>query len=269
MNQDQVKERLLRIRETDEYFTVIFSGKSSKKVDGLYKPGTREIILHSKNFTNDNELMYTAVHEYAHHLQFTSSPLPISIRTHTVQFWSLFHNLLNEAERIGLQENPFENNQEFIELTGKIKEKFLAVNGELMKELGRLLMKAQTLCEKYRTSFTDYLDRVLIMPRSSAATIIKTQAMDLDPRIGFENMRALTRIRDNEVRKQAETAFLDGESPDMVTQKYIMSPFDPDPLERLIREKDRIEKQIGRLQEKVAEIKRRLEEYGEEKIIIS
>ena len=71
---------------------MIFSGKKSRKVDGLYKPETREIILHTGNFTTDDELVYTAIHEYAHHLQFTTSAMPISCRAHTTAFWSLFHD---------------------------------------------------------------------------------------------------------------------------------------------------------------------------------
>src|SRR3989304_2714446 len=102
MNQDQIKEQLLTIKKNDVPFSVILSGKKSKKVNGLYKAERREIILHNKNFSSDNELMYTAIHEYAHHIQFTASPVPISIRIHTVRFWSLFHGLLNEAEAKGI-----------------------------------------------------------------------------------------------------------------------------------------------------------------------
>ena len=69
MNQDRVKEILLETADTELEFSVVFTGKSSKKVNGLYKPDTHEIILHNKNFANDNELIYTAVHEYTHHKQ--------------------------------------------------------------------------------------------------------------------------------------------------------------------------------------------------------
>ena len=56
MNQDRVKEILLETADTELEFSVVFTGKSSKKVNGLYKPDTHEIILHNKNFANDNEL---------------------------------------------------------------------------------------------------------------------------------------------------------------------------------------------------------------------
>ncbi|MCK4514270.1 MAG: hypothetical protein KAU31_03380, partial [Spirochaetaceae bacterium] len=71
MNQDQVKEQLLRLEDDTEEFFLIFSGKRSKKANGLYHPDTREIILHNRNFESDTALMYTAIHEFAHHIHFT------------------------------------------------------------------------------------------------------------------------------------------------------------------------------------------------------
>jgi hypothetical protein len=263
MNNEQIKEKLLQIRNTDEYFEVVLSGQRSKKVNGLYKPENRELVLHNKNFESDNELMYTAIHEYAHHLQFTGSPVPISIRAHTGDFWSLFHSLLYEAERLGIYSNPFETIEEFDELTHRIREKILMVNGELMKELGDLLIQAQKLCEKHHTSFTDYLDRVLRIPRTSANTIMKTKLLDIDPRLGYENMKTLTRVSDPQTRKQAETALLRGMSPDMVKRSYLPAgkPKAADPLEQLKDEKNRLERQIKRLQHKLKEISKKLEEF--------
>jgi hypothetical protein len=39
MDQEKVKRLLRSLYECTEDFTVIFSGKKSKKVNGLYKPG--------------------------------------------------------------------------------------------------------------------------------------------------------------------------------------------------------------------------------------
>ena len=132
-----------------------------------------------------------------------------------------------------------------------------------MKELGELLIQAQKLCEKHHTSFTDYLDRVLRIPRTSANTIIKTKLLDIDPRLGYENMKTLTRIADPQTRKEAETALLEEMSPDMVKRTYLpagkIKPADP--LEQLIAEKNRLEKQIKRLQHKLEEISTKLSEY--------
>lgn len=258
MTNDQIKQILLLLRKTGEDFTVIMSGKKSRKVNGLYKPASREIIIHSGNFKTTNEMMYTAIHEYAHHIQFTTSPTPISVRTHTTAYWNLFHTLLFEAEQKGLYTNPFDEIAEFQSLTRRIKEKFLSTSGALMKELGRLLVEAHELCEKHSTSFSDYLDRVLAIPRASAQVIMKAHTLDLDPRVGFENMRSLAAIRDDGARKKAAEALASGYSPDMVKAKFASRKKPKDPREALLEERARIEKTIKRLQAQLKEIEKRL-----------
>jgi hypothetical protein len=258
MNNEQIKETLLKIQSADDNFTVVLSGKQSKKVDGLYKPKTREIILHNKNFSTEDELMYTAIHEYAHHIQFTESPLPVSTRSHTNRFWNILHTLLYKAEELGLYKSIFDSNDEFIALTSKIKNEILRVNGGLMKEFGELLGKARTLCDKYHASFEDYIDRILSLPRTSAGTIMKTYNMNLDERVGFENMRILTRIPDHQKREDAQAALLSGKSPDMVKMEYLSKDNENDPLETLKAEKQKIEKTISTLKLKLEELNKRI-----------
>ena len=107
MNNDQIKEILLSIEETEIDFTVTMSGKESKKVNGLYKPESHEIILHNLNFKSDNQLIYTAIHEYTHHLmterklEQTGGLDVCKSRAHTNDFWAKFHELLEKAEEQG------------------------------------------------------------------------------------------------------------------------------------------------------------------------
>ena len=68
MTNEHIKEMLLELEKTDIDFTVTMTGKESKKVNGLYKPTTHEILIHNLNFKNDNQLIYTVIHEYTHHL---------------------------------------------------------------------------------------------------------------------------------------------------------------------------------------------------------
>jgi hypothetical protein len=264
MNNEQIKTALRTLRRTEEDFTVILSGKKSRKVHGLYKPDSRELIIHNRNFTNDNELMYTAIHEYAHHIQFTTSATPVPVRTHTTAFWNLFHTLLFEAEEKGLYRNPFEQIDELRELTRRIREKFLAASGSMMKELGRLLIQAHGICEKHGTNFSDYLDRVLSLPRTSANLIMKAHTLDIDPRVGFENMRSLAAIRDAADRGKAQAELLDGHSPDMVKAKYAERPAPRDPRQALQQERERLERMIERLRKRLKEIEKRIEAAGEE-----
>lgn len=264
MSNDQIKKTLLSLRKSAHDFTVIMSGKKSRKVHGLYKPDTREIIIHNKNFKNDNEMMYTAIHEYAHHLQFTTAVTPISVRTHTTAFWNLLHTLLFEAEEKGIYSNPFESIEEFRTLTAQIRSRFLEGSGTLMKELGRLLVQAHDLCEKHGTSYTDYLDRVLGLPRTSAGVIVKAHTLDLDPRVGFENMRSLASIRDEGSRGKAQEELRAGHSPDMVKAKYGTAAPPKNPRDALQAERERLEKSIDRMKKRLKEIETRLAELGKE-----
>ena len=108
MNQDQTKELLRKLRPDAPDFTLIFTGKSSRKVNGLYKTESREILLHNKNFSSDAELQYTAIHEFSHHLNFLSEAPPVGSRCHTKAFWLIFHGLLTQAIEQGLYCPPVE-----------------------------------------------------------------------------------------------------------------------------------------------------------------
>lgn len=261
MNQDQVKERLLRLRNDVPEFSVIFSGKQSKKVHGLYYPDKTEIILHNKNFENDNELMYTAIHEFAHHVHFSTSPVPVSNRPHTTAFRSIFHELLEQAEQLGLYASIFETHPDFTGLTRTIREEFLARNGGIMKELGGLLVKAEALCREHRARFEDYIERVLLIDRRSASSAIRVFSADVDPRIGFDNMKSIASIKDTDTRRQAEADLLAGKSPDRVRAAYtpVGSRQDDDPVEQLFREKERLKRTIDSLQEKLQTIEDRID----------
>lgn len=259
MNQDQVKSQLLRLNKDVEDFTVVFSGKKSRKVDGLYKPDTREILIHNKNFDGDNALMYTAIHEFAHHIQFTQAAAPSSTRVHTARFWDILHRLLYDAEHKGIYANLFESDPRFTALTKRIREKYLGPGGALMKEFGRLLMEAEELCRECQASFDDYVDRVLMVHRAAAKTIMKLHALDVNPTIGYENMKTVAKIRDPERRTEVQNMFLDGNSPDMVKARFMSNAeAADDPVQRLLHEKSKIMNAIKTLQERLLEIDERL-----------
>jgi hypothetical protein len=263
MNQDQVKKGLLKLEPDTEEFSVIFSGKESRKVNGLYHPDKREIIIHNKNFTDDNDLMYTAIHEFAHHLHFTRSPVPISAKAHTMAFWSIFHGLLEKAESAEVYRNVFDSNKEFRALTRTIKEDFLAKNGALMKEFAELLIKADELCKKTNMRFDDYVDRTLGVPRLSARALIRMRAFNVNPAIGFDNMKVVASLPDEESRRGAQAAFLAGKSPDSVKAEFGRRREPKEPSVILEEEKRRIERTISSLTQRLGEINARLERLQE------
>jgi len=261
MNQDRVKEILLSIEEPIEDVAVIFSGKTSKKVHGLYKPESREIIIHNRNFSEDHGLIYTAIHEYAHHIHFTYSDKPVSTRSHTDQFHSILHSLLEKAEKNGFYTNPFDSDKRFIELTEKIKKKFISKNGSLMQEFGAMLMQAQELCRDTETSFEDYVDRVLGIHHKSAKSLVKVSAFNFDPEIGYENMQVLSRIKDPEKRHEAEAAIKKGASQQKVKTSYTKPAKEKTKQEQLVSERKRIERTLEKLKTRLEEIDKEMGEF--------
>lgn len=252
MNQDQIKEILLDIEPSGLEFTVTLTGKESKKVNGLYKPDTCEILLHNKNFKADNQLLYTAIHEYTHHLlneaklEQSGGLKPSYSRVHTNEFWARFHGLLETAERKGHYVIGLENSPELARLTEEIRKNYLEANGRLMQEFGKLLAKAHTLCQEAGIRYEDYIDRILRLPRTAARSMVKVGALPVDPAIGFENMKLVASLP-QEKRGEAEQQLLSGSSPDSVRSAMRRKGEETDARTRLEKEKQRLEKTIRQL----------------------
>ena len=266
MNQDQVKEKLLAIEDAPLDFSVIFSGKRSKKVNGLYKPDTREIVIHNRNFTggsggqeaDNNLLVYTAIHEYAHHLHACARGGHLSPRAHTAEFWAILHGLLEKAETKKIYKDVFSGSRELEKLTETIRKKYLAENGSLVKELGQLLLKAHDLCSAIGGRYEDYIDRVLRIPRQAANLAVRMYQHNLNPETGADNMRFLAGIANEEKRQAAESALLTGKSPDTVKIALRQKPEEEDPRFRLEKEKTRLERTIASLTKRLEEVEQEL-----------
>ena len=279
MNQDQVKKKLLAIEDSPLEFTVIFSGKKSKKVNGLYKPDTREIIIHNRNFavfgagrdrdeavideaSGNNLLIYTAIHEYAHHLHACSRGGALSSKAHTSEFWAIFHGLLEKAEKKGIYRDVFSGSKELEKLTDTIRKKYLAENGNLVKELGQLLLKAHELCSAIGGRYEDYVDRILRIPRQAANLAVRMFQYDLKAETGADNMRFLAGISNEEKRMAAQSALISGKSPDTV--KTALRRKAPDEDDDPNSRRTRMEKEKLRLERTIASLVRRLEELERE-----
>lgn len=253
-----IKDMLLKLENTDLEFSVTMTGKKSKKVNGLYKPDTHEILLHNKNFETDNQLIYTAIHEYAHHLQCEASGGLRSSRSHVSAFWARFHGLLEKAEKQGIYKIGIENSSELEALTNEIRSNYLAENGRLMSDLGKLLAKAQVLCKDAGIRYEDYIDRVLCLPRTAAKTAIKVSALGLDPSIGYENMKTVASQGSQEKRLMAQEQLLARKSPDSVKVALSKPAQEEDPKEHLEKEKRRLEKTIITLQARLEQVEQSL-----------
>lgn len=266
MENEKIKEILLDVEDTQLDFTVIQTGKESKKVNGLYKIETHEILLHNKNFKSDNALIYTAVHEYTHHvlteelINETGNPMPPSVKVHTQKFWSRFSGLLEKAEQKGHYILGLEKSPELEKLTEDIRKNYLTVNGKLMQEFGKLLSRAFELCEAADIRYEDYIDRVLCLPRTSAHDIMQLGAVQVNPALGYDNMKIVAKIRDPDKRAAAEEDFLSGKSRATVQSglKKSRSDDEDDMKTKLEKEKNRLEKTIASLTSRLEMVEEKL-----------
>ena len=258
MNQDEVKAILLSIEESPSDFSVVFSGKKSARVNGLYKPYTKEILLHNKNFANDNQLVYTAVHEYAHHLLCEAAGGELSARHHTSEFWARFHGLLKKAEAAGLYAIGVDSSPELAALTEEIREKCLAENGRIMAELGQLLAKARGLCADAGIRYEDYVDRVLRIPRGTAKSAEQVAVARVDSSLGFDAMKIVASQRNPQKRDEAARLISEGESPDTVKTAISSNKKEDSPRAKLQKEKERLEKGIARMTARLEHVEQSL-----------
>ncbi|MBE6350904.1 MAG: hypothetical protein E7062_09200, partial [Spirochaetaceae bacterium] len=205
-----------------------------------------------KNFQSDNQLIYTAIHEYTHHLlneqkiSESAGLKPSYSRVHTNEFWAKFHGLLEIAEQKGYYVIGLENSPELAQLTEEIRKNYLETNGRLMQEFGQLLAKAHKLCQDANIRYEDYIDRILKLPRAAAKTISKVSTVSVNPAIGFENMKLVASLP-KEKQGEAEEQILSGKSPDTVRSAMKKKAEETDAKTRLEKEKKRLEKTIQQL----------------------
>lgn len=244
MNQDQLYQKLLKYSPKDD-FSVIYSGKTSKTIEGLYQPDTKEIVIHNKNFRSEEKAMYTGLHELAHHIDFTGNG-PRK-KPHTGEFPEILADLVHKAIEGG----------DFVPLKHDAVDRMKRANRaytEAMKQLGKAMIDVLGLCSSRDYPFEDIVSRELGMSNTEAKTIMAVHTMDISPQVGGELAKKLTKIKDPELRHQAEK------------EQIIKKPKPPartdlDEHSRLAKEKKKLERSIETLHKKLEEINLQLEEH--------
>jgi hypothetical protein len=265
MNQDQVKEKLLKLHDCGEDFTLIFSGKKSKKVNGLYKWDEHEIIIHNRNFHNDegineNLLFYTAMHELAHHIQYTEHKQK-SARAHTQLFYAILDDLVDIAEKKGIYKIPIdEDTQKLIDEAKDISCKIAA----LQRKLGQVLQQLHETCEKKGIRYEDVAGRKAQIARKTEKKAKKAHALNLPAEISVDIQEAAIKERDEEKAAAIVHAGQKGKSIDQA-QKAVAKPVEQeDETVSLKKEKARLERTIASLKHRLEEVAEQLQSRGEE-----
>lgn len=262
MTNERIKEELKKLYECKTDFSVTQTGKTSKKVNGLYKPLTHEIILHNKNFKTDNALMFTAIHELTHHIQNENGVK--AGRAHNNAFWNTFYNLLDKAEKNGIysrerSEGVSEKAKELSEIQKQII--------ELQKKQGKLLSELFTECEEQGDRYEDVLEHDLQISRNKAKELQKMAALTSD--VSDEMSKAINSAKDLLMKNAAMQAADSGATVEQVKAiaKDTKKPTKPaddglDSPSSLIREKKRIERTIEQLNDRLVNIEEQLLSMG-------
>ncbi|UTY23428.1 hypothetical protein [Treponema denticola] len=199
INQESVKELLLKLETCDTDFRVIFSGKKSGKVNGLYKQDINEIIIHNKNFQNDNQLIYTAIHEYSHHLMWCKYHKTGKIPKHNNEFWSIMYNFIDLAEEKGLYKKyPDESIKKEIQNLVSEAKKINKEIASLYKKLGEKIKEIRKATDKYEIRIEDILIRECQLNKKTAEMAEKAYVYNIEASLGQDLQQAVILERDNE-----------------------------------------------------------------------
>jgi len=251
MNQDRVKEILLKyVTEDVEDFQVVFTGKESSKVDGLYNKETKEILIHNRNFKDDNNLIYTALHELAHHIDFINNPKKSNRHCHNKDFKIILHGLVVKAMDGGDFETLDVPEVRNVVNVSKEHTKFL-------KNFGKILVACYDKCQQRRYPFEDVVERVCQLDKKEAKVIMSMYAFDVPEDINSDLARNIVKLKDPVVRQEA------------IEQKAIPKAKPPkDPVDEetfLMQEKARLEKRIQKEQERLQQIEEQLQGFEDSK----
>jgi hypothetical protein len=263
MNQDMVKEKLDKLHNSTVTYTVIFSGKKSNKVNGLYKPLTCEIIIHNKNFVRDgeldeNNLMFTAIHEVAHHVVHTVHGKKGG-RAHTALFWSTFYDLLDKSESLGIYHAEIDTETQ--QLIDEARDISIEIAG-LQRKLGGVLVRLEDVCQQTGLRREDLFERKAQIAKQTAKVAIAAYNMN-EEGLGVDLQTEAAKQKDDDKRSIILGTGREGKAIVQAKSATTAPARNPDETVSLIKEKRRIERTIESLTHRLEELNEQLKERNE------
>jgi len=257
MNAEQVKEKLNAVYHSEYDYTVIFSGRKSKLINGLYKPADKEIIIHNKNFADDNLLMYTAIHELAHHVCMAEKGMR-GAKAHTQLFWSVFHDLLDVAVSKGIYIRR--KNEGLNKLVERAKEIDRQI-AKLQRELGEVLIEINRISADADVRFEDVVDSEINLSRKTTNAAIKAAQQNVPEQYGQDVQNLLIGTKDEQSRNEITAGADNGKSINQIKQRASKQN-SVSTIERLTKEKNMLEKTIETLGVRLRQIISEIQKYN-------
>ena len=155
LNEEQIKKILIEIQEPRKDFSVVISKKYPKTRKGTYTG--RKIIIFLPHHRSNNELIHTAIHEYAHH-QWQEGP------AHGKTFYLKFFKLLELANKKGFYSLNIESSRELKYIANFINNNKLVQNKLIYKEYNWLLSLSYSICKNQNADIKYYIAKYLDIP---------------------------------------------------------------------------------------------------------
>jgi hypothetical protein len=254
MNEAAVKAFLVAVRKPPKPFEVTLTHRAHKRIHGTYRPddpGGPTIKINERNFTRDWSLLYTAVHEYAHHLCFCKN----ENLKHNREFWNLFHDLMDEAEEKKLLPKP--PTTDAINAAERALHGLLCQHVELERQIADRLAELHRECLENSTEHVEYwIERRLQLPHNGQRPFLKTrdgsEGLEEKDFINADAMRVCTK------GPAAELALREGKTI-VQAQTAAMAPEEElDPYDALKKEKEKITERIVKLEDRKDRVEGRM-----------
>jgi len=260
VTQEQAYKNLLTLHKCKEKFSLSFSGKKNNRVNGKYFPATCEIVINNRNFeegeAGGNLLFYTAIHELAHHIQYTEHCGETGDQQHTKLFWSLLDGLVEKAEEAGLYRyDAVPEIKALVDEAARISAEIAA----LQRKLALTLNKLHGVCQRKGVRYDDVLKRKVKLSDRMERKLQKIAALpELPAGTGFEMQETIAAAKSGERRDAAMRAAADGKSIAQAKQAAAGPKPEADEMETLVKEQKRINNTIATLQRRLSDIVKRI-----------
>ena len=153
----KIKEILISIKNSNDDFEVYIRHGAGFRVAGTYIYEKKRILLYLYHLKSNNDLIRTAIHEYAHHF------VPYQVH-HNTAFWECYFDLLEKAKKKGLDLCNIENSEKLLKITSIIKKYNLINNRKIFKkDLKWIFYVIIELCKEIDIDFQYYTVKYLEM----------------------------------------------------------------------------------------------------------
>jgi hypothetical protein len=190
IDEQKIKEILVAIKEPKKPFEVSIKKEGRIRKLGEYSYNRARMTLYLLNFNSNNEIIRTAIHEYAHHIMG-------SWGGHKTEFWNCYFQLLEIAEKKGFYSCDIDKSDKLKKITSIIKTNDLLKNRKIFKErLDFIFYIINKLCDEIGIDFQYYSVKYLGMdwykkknPYSSYKYFCRTYVLySTNHRIYIKNM---------------------------------------------------------------------------------